>query len=150
MSGQGYQEIVDSHPNWSRHRITKMICDHWKWRTQTGQLKTFSARSMIDKLEQRGYINLPPVRITLRRTLRPPFPNDFVPPVIHPVSEKLKYLILNLQTGSKIPLFRFCRNPHRIGVICFACSCYLLLPDFIAPLIFYVRKKFSSSSLYTK
>jgi len=84
------QEIVDSHPNWSRHRITKMICDHWNWRTQTGQPKTFAARSMIDKLEQRGCINLPPVRITLRRALRPPFPNDFVPPVIHPVSERLK------------------------------------------------------------
>jgi hypothetical protein len=86
------QEIVDSHPNWSRHRITKKICDHWNWQTQTGQLKTFAARSMIDKLEQRGYIDLPPVRSNLRRALRSPFPNGFVPPEIHPVSEELKDL----------------------------------------------------------
>jgi hypothetical protein len=69
-----------------------MICDHWNWRTQTGQLKTFAARSMIDKLEQRGYIDLPPVRNTLRRALRPPFPDEFIPPIIHPISETLKDL----------------------------------------------------------
>jgi hypothetical protein len=84
------RKIADNHPDWSRHRITKEICDHWNWRTRTGQLKTFAARSMIDKLEQRGYIQLPAVRTTQRRTMRPAFPNDFVPPVANSVTEKLK------------------------------------------------------------
>jgi len=48
------RDVVCEHPDWSRHKITKHICRHWDWRTNTGQLKTFAARSMIDKLEQRG------------------------------------------------------------------------------------------------
>ncbi|HIJ36529.1 MAG TPA: transposase [Deltaproteobacteria bacterium] len=48
---------------------------------------------MIDKLEQRGYIDLPPVRTALRRTLRPPFPEGFTPPLMHPVAETLKNLL---------------------------------------------------------
>lgn len=87
------KEIVNDNPDWSRHQITKKICDRWNWRTQTGQLKTFAARSMIDKLEQRGYIDLPPVRTTLRRNPRPPFPDGFTPPLIHPVAETLKDLL---------------------------------------------------------
>ncbi|MFC1864066.1 Druantia anti-phage system protein DruA [Thermodesulfobacteriota bacterium] len=85
--------IINDNPDWSRHQITKEICDHWNWRTQTGHLKTFAARSMIDKLEQRGFIDLPPVRTTLRRNLRPPFPEGFTPPLIHSVEEKLKGLL---------------------------------------------------------
>lgn len=86
------QEIVKDHPDWSRHRITKKICEHWNWRTQTGQLKTFAARSMIDKLEQKGNITLPPIQTTKRRRLLPPFPDEFAPPIIRPVIEELKNL----------------------------------------------------------
>jgi len=84
--------IINDNPDWSRHQITKEICDHWNWRTQTGQMKTFAARSMIDKLEQRGYLHLPPVRTTLRRNLRPPFPDGFTPQLIYSITEDLKSL----------------------------------------------------------
>jgi len=86
------QEIVKEHSDWSRHRITKKICEQWNWRTQTGQLKTFAARSMIDKLEQKGNITLPPIQISNRRRLRPPFPDGFVQPNMCPVIEELKDL----------------------------------------------------------
>jgi hypothetical protein len=35
--------IVNDNPDWSQHQITKKICDHWNWHTQTGQLKTLSS-----------------------------------------------------------------------------------------------------------
>ncbi|MEA2014633.1 MAG: DUF4338 domain-containing protein, partial [Thermodesulfobacteriota bacterium] len=68
------------------------ICRSWDWRTHTGQLKTFAARSMIDKLEQRGHLNLPPIRIACRRNYRPPFPKEFVAPRINHIEGELNYL----------------------------------------------------------
>jgi len=45
------QACIREHPDWSRHRITQHLCEQWDWRTHAGQLKTFAARSFIDKLE---------------------------------------------------------------------------------------------------
>lgn len=86
------QYIVDAHPDWSRHQITKKICEKWNWRTHTGQFKTFAARSMIDKLEKKGAITLPSIRIAKQRRLRPPYPEEFVPPINRPVIAGLKDL----------------------------------------------------------
>lgn len=86
------RDVVCEHPNWSRHKITKHICSHWQWRTHTGKLKTFAARSLIDKLEQRGHLNLPPIRTACRRNPSPPFSKEFVAPDISPVDESLDKL----------------------------------------------------------
>ena len=86
------RDIVKEHPCWSRHKITKHICSQWEWRTHSGQLKTFAARSMIDKLEQRGLINLPPIRVAFRRSPRPPFQKDFIAPELKQIEKSLKEL----------------------------------------------------------
>jgi hypothetical protein len=78
--------VVQKHPNWSRHKITKHICSHWGRQTHSGQPKTFAARSMIDKLEQRGLIDLPAIRVAYRRKPRPPFPEGFTAPKLIPLS----------------------------------------------------------------
>lgn len=51
----------------SRHRLTLELCKRWQWRTATGRLKNYAARSFLLKLEHRGLISLPPVRETMRR-----------------------------------------------------------------------------------
>jgi len=84
--------IIQDNPTWSRHKITKHICGQWGWRTHSGQLKTFAARSMIDKLEQRGLLDLPPIRVAYRRPPRPPFPGDFVAPELQSIKKSLKRL----------------------------------------------------------
>jgi hypothetical protein len=86
------RDVVCEHPDWSRHKITKHICSHWQWRTHKGKLKTFAARSLIDKLEQRGHLKLPPIRTACRRNPRPPFPKEFVAPYINSVEETLDKL----------------------------------------------------------
>ncbi len=73
---------IREHPDWSRHRITKHICEDWGWRTHTGQLKTFAARSFIDKLEVKGLLELPPVRLGMRRVHRNPYPEVMPPDAI--------------------------------------------------------------------
>ena len=86
------RNVVQGHPDWSRHKITKHICSQWGWHTHSGQLKTFAARSMIDKLEQQGLLDLPPIRISYRRKPRPPFPKGFIAPDLKPIEKPLKSL----------------------------------------------------------
>jgi hypothetical protein len=74
------RSVISDHPQWSRHRITQHICSQWNWRTHAGRLKTMAARSLIVKLEQRGVIGLPPIQVNNRRSVRAPFPKEFVPP----------------------------------------------------------------------
>ena len=86
------RNVIQEHPCWSRHKITKHICSQWEWRTHSGQLKTFAARSMIDKLEQRGLLKLPPIRVSYRRSPRPPFPVGFTAPKLKKIEKPLKDL----------------------------------------------------------
>ncbi len=86
------RDLVQEHPDWSRHKITRHICSHWEWRTHSGQLKTFAARSMIDKLQLRGLLNLPPIRVAYRRNIPPPFPKGFIPPEATQVEASLNNL----------------------------------------------------------
>ncbi|MCD6402121.1 MAG: DUF4338 domain-containing protein [Anaerolineales bacterium] len=86
------RNIVQEHPCWSRHKITKHICSQWEWRTHSGQLKTFAARSMIDKLELRGLLNLPPIRVAYRRSPRPPFSKGFIAPELKQIQKSLNDL----------------------------------------------------------
>jgi hypothetical protein len=86
------RNVVQDHPDWSRHKITKHICSQWGWHTHSGQPKTFAARSMIDKLGQRGLLDLPPVRVSFRRKPRPPFPEGFAAPVQKSINKPLKKL----------------------------------------------------------
>jgi len=69
------QSRIDAHhPEWSRHRIARDLCERWEWRTSLGRLKTFAARSLLLTLEARHGLRLPPVRVACRRTpwgLRP-------------------------------------------------------------------------------
>lgn len=85
-------KIVRDHPGWSRHGITLHICTQWNWRTHAGQLKTIAARDLIDKLEQRGLITLPPIRVR-RPSPRLPFPKGFVPPECAPISGDISSLM---------------------------------------------------------
>ncbi len=77
--------VVRDHPDWSRHGISLRICTQWNWRTDAGRLKTMAARDLIDKLEQRGLIALPPIRPHCRLGQRSPFPKGFVPPECAPI-----------------------------------------------------------------
>jgi len=61
------QQLIGGHPQWSRHRIAKELCQQWNWRTPLGQLKTFAARSLLLKLEQRHSLRLPRLRVENRR-----------------------------------------------------------------------------------
>ena len=61
------QRLIDEHPEWSRHRIARELCQAWDWRACAGQLKTFAARTLLLTLERRHHLRLPAVREPWRR-----------------------------------------------------------------------------------
>lgn len=57
------REWIADHPQWSRKRLSRELCQQWSWRNRRGELKDFAARSLLEKLEARSLVVLPALRI---------------------------------------------------------------------------------------
>jgi hypothetical protein len=63
-------QFLAEHPQWSRWRLSRELALLWNWRNGVGQLKDMAARTLLLKLEQRGWIDLPPRRRTPSNRMR--------------------------------------------------------------------------------
>jgi hypothetical protein len=52
--------LIAERADWSRRRLALELCRRWQWHNAAGQIKDMAARSFLDKLEARGWIQLPP------------------------------------------------------------------------------------------
>ena len=86
------RDIIEANKGWSRKRISKELCKQWQWQTASGQQKTFAAREFLIKLENRGLIKLPELRVNCIR-------NNWSKPVV----EQLK---MPEPENINCPLFR--------------------------------------------
>jgi len=57
---QEISDLINLWPKGTRWKISREICNRWNWRTLTGQLKDMACRTMLNKLDERGLIILPP------------------------------------------------------------------------------------------
>jgi hypothetical protein len=67
MSGsdlESVRSLLSNHPDWSRWRLSRVLCEQWDWRNRAGELKDMAARSLLLKLHDRGLITLPARRQT--------------------------------------------------------------------------------------
>ena len=73
------QDLVRTHPEWSRYRLSRELCALWEWRTAAGQWRDMAARTVLLKLEQRGWVRLPARRTVSpnRHRLAAPAPRDW-------------------------------------------------------------------------
>jgi hypothetical protein len=62
----GLCQWIADHPDWSRQRLSRGLCQEWAWRNGRGQRKDFAARSLLEKLADRGLVVLP--LLQLRRS----------------------------------------------------------------------------------
>lgn len=53
------RELLARHPEWNRTRLSRELSRQWSWRKENGQLKDMACRSLLLKLEERGYVTLP-------------------------------------------------------------------------------------------
>jgi hypothetical protein len=59
----GWSQWIADHPEWSRQRLSRVLCQGRKWRGGRGQLNDFAAGSRLEKLAERGWIGLPPLQL---------------------------------------------------------------------------------------
>lgn len=88
------RNLLASHPDWSRRRLSQELATLWNWRNGAGQLKDMAARTLMLKLEQRGWIGLPLRRVipgNRMRHKRLPEPSLAAPQA--PISEPLNPLL---------------------------------------------------------
>ncbi len=60
--------LIAQHPDWHRTALSIYLCELWNWRNRAGRIKDMAARTLLLKLQARGWIQLPPPQ---RRTARP-------------------------------------------------------------------------------
>jgi hypothetical protein len=53
------RELIGGHAEWTRFRISRELALLWNWRSASGQLKDMAARTLLLKLQERGFIELP-------------------------------------------------------------------------------------------
>lgn len=99
------QSWLEEQKDKSRHRLTLELCKHWEWKTATGRLKNYAARSFLMKLEQRDLISLPPIHETMRRlNWKKSFDAETVfvsDPITATLSDCLPLTILPCSSGSR-------------------------------------------------
>lgn len=54
------KKLLKENPGWSRSGLSRELCKKWDWVTAGGRMKDMACRSYLRKLEQHGYIQLPP------------------------------------------------------------------------------------------
>lgn len=57
------QSLLEQNGHWSRYRLSRELAALWDWRTAGSELKDMAARTLLLKLEEQGWIRLPPRRI---------------------------------------------------------------------------------------
>ena len=98
-----------ANPSWNRTRLSKELCLLWDWRATNGQIKDMACRIFLCKLEQRGYITLPPSQAFSGRTRRrapiPYIPHKIVPIACH-LSSLTPVEIKAIHDGELLALFK--------------------------------------------
>jgi len=62
--------LLTEHPEASRYALSRHLATLWDWRNPVGQLKDMAARTLLLKLEQRGWIILPACRCASPNRMR--------------------------------------------------------------------------------
>ncbi len=53
------RRLIEADPSQNRSKLSRELCLLWNWRAASGRIKDMACRSLLLKLEQRGYITLP-------------------------------------------------------------------------------------------
>ena len=82
--------LIRDNPSWHRTQLSRHLCSVWKWRAANGQIKDMACRSMLRKLHERGFVELPELRRRSEFRRRP------IPDVLHctdPIVDELNTLL---------------------------------------------------------
>lgn len=79
------RDLMAEHQDWGRTRLSEELCRCWNWRNAQGRMKDMAARTLLLKLERRGFIELPP----RQRPSSNQFRNRHMP-IVEPAAEPIR------------------------------------------------------------
>lgn len=94
-------QLITDNPDWSRRRISQELCRAWDWRNAKGDIKDMASRTLLVKLDERGYIQLPARRQKPSNRMKQKMIID-VPHDTFPIEDRLR----NLQPLRVINIFQ--------------------------------------------
>lgn len=109
---------IAAHAAEGRTRISQVLCALWDWRQPNGALKEYACRDLLLRLEERGYLTLPP----RRRAAEGPCQQDVVGPAPPPgpplTAADLSTLVVRPVTRTERPRWRAClAHYHYLGYV---------------------------------
>ena len=112
------RSLISTHSDWNRRRLSVELAQAWNWRAASGQLKDMAARTLLLKLDQRGWIKLPPRRriAPKRLPIAPELPleNGGESPISAKLSE-LTPLTLKIVPSNHPPFSSYLAHHHYLG-----------------------------------
>jgi hypothetical protein len=54
------RSAISKHYDRGRSYISRVLCEAWQWKQPNGRLKEYAARDLLLRLEEKGFIELPP------------------------------------------------------------------------------------------
>ena len=57
---ESIRSIISRHYNRGRSHISRVLCQAWNWIQPNGKLKEYAARDLLLRLEEKGFVQLPP------------------------------------------------------------------------------------------
>ena len=117
---EAVRTLIANHPKWSRWRLSRELCSQWNWCDGVGAPKDMAARTLLLKLAQRGYIQLPERRQTPTNRMRcavRELPQDEAPPLRCPLGDlgPLKLEEVSTQPAQRRELAGVLRAHHYLG-----------------------------------
>ena len=103
---QQVRQLLGSHPEWSRYRLSRELCSLWNWRAPNGQIQDMAARTLLLKLEQRGHLTLPAKRW--------PSPNRMLHKQARPVAHAAEPIHDSLAQLTPVEVIELSQRPEQL------------------------------------
>jgi hypothetical protein len=113
------RSLIAANPAWHRTRLSVELARTWNWRSAAGQLQDMAARSLLLKLERRGWITLPSRRGAHhpRRASTPPAVLPTGAPISEPLAGLLPLRVKTVPRGhpERMIFSRYLSQHHYLG-----------------------------------
>lgn len=116
---ESIRSLIAANPSWHRTRLSVELTRVWNWRSVAGQLQDMAARSLLLKLERRGWITLPsrcgthyPRRASTQQALLPT-----AAPIAEPLAGLLPLRVERVPPGhpERMIFSRYLSQYHYLG-----------------------------------
>jgi hypothetical protein len=103
------RQLIAEHPELSRWKLSRQICEAWQWRQANGALRDMVCRGLLLMLHRAGEIELPPVkRVVRNRLAERERPESVIPdnrPVRGPLASITPLEFIQVRRTPEEPLF---------------------------------------------